>query len=670
MKITLSKRITLLVASIILTVCLGLGLTTLQLSSRALQSELEDSLTLLAQEGSLQIETFLNGKLEVLNEMALWPEIQTMDWNTQKEFLLQHSERLGYFDMAIISLDGIARYTTRADTADLSDRAYIQKALEGQSNVSDVIVNKVADETVITFAVPIMKNNRIIGVLAGAREGTFLNEMTDVMGYGDNGFAYILGQDGTLYAHTNQDYVIDQRNIFSDIEDNGDLKSLGLAVNKLDQKDSGILEYSLMGQDLYAALVPMEDTNWRLVVGADQDEIYSPLNHIQITVLIISLIFIVIGILLALALGQSISKPIIAISHIIERFSKYDLSFDSDNKTLKYLKRQDEIGLITNNLATMQKNLINIVKEVTSNAEQVAASSQELTATSQQSGTASDVVANTIQEIARGAYDQAQDTERGSRHIDELSHLIESNSQYASNLNTSAEQVDTLKDEGFVLLEDLVSRNDETNQAATDIQNIVINSNQSAKKIGAASEMIKSIAEQTNLLALNAAIESARAGEAGRGFSVVADEIRKLAEQSNQFTQEIAQIIDVLTGETEQAVETMSSITTITRSQTQSVSQTQNKFEGIASAIDQMKGIILQITDSSEEMASKRDEIVDMIQNLSAISQENAAGTEEASASVEEQAASLEEIVNASEALANLAEDMRNSISAFTYGEK
>lgn len=665
MKMNLSKRITLLVVSIVLVICLGLGLSSVKLSSDAVEKQLEEALLLLAQEGAGHIEIALESRLGILNEVAHRPEIQEMDWGIQRRLLKQEVERLGYFDMAIVSLDGTARYIQEGNTAQLGEREYVQKAFQGKANVSDVIINKVTNETVVTFAVPIMVNQKVQGVLVGAREGTFLNEITDNLGYGENGFAYILGSDGTMYAHPNREYVINQGNVLEDMEGNGDLKNLGLAISELGFGNTGVIDYEFMGNDQYVALTPMEDTGWIIGIGAYKSDVHDVLNGVVTTILIGSIFYIILGFIMSLLLSRSISRPIVALDSVIQRLSNYDLTSDENSTAHQYLKRQDELGMMANNLHTMRNNLIAIVEKVAFNAEQVAASSEQLTATSEQSAIAAEAVANTIEEISKGAYDQASDTERGSLQIGELSSLIGTNNENVNNLNRSANEVNHLKNQGLDILQELIEKTKASNQAVGEIYTLVTNSNKSADQIGKASQMIRNIADQTNLLALNAAIESARAGEAGRGFAVVADEIRKLAEESTKFTSEIALIIDDLTKETGMAVHTMEEVGTIVTSQTESVDNTQEKLEGIANAVEDMKLIISSVTDSGTEMEVKRNEITGVIHNLSAISEENAAGTEEAAASVEEQTASMEEIANASEALANLAEKMRSDISIF-----
>ncbi len=329
------------------------------------------------------------------------------------------------------------------------------------------------------------------------------------------------------------------------------------------------------------------------------------------------------------------------------------------------VNQNDEFGEISRAVATMRNSMQDIIRNVIGASQQLAASSEELTATSQQSANAADEVAKVIEDIAHGAADQAKETELGVISISDLGDLVMQNKDYIVTLNAATENVNTLKDEGLQILEELVEQTNLSNKSSEEVQRIIMNTNQSAGRISAASEMIKNIADQTNLLALNAAIEAARAGEAGSGFAVVADEIRQLAEQSTQFTTEIMTIINDLTNDTSNAVKTMEEVSKVVTSQSESVGMTNNKFDGIAQAIENMEQVIAKVSDSSDDMANKKEYIINVMEQLSAISEENAAGAEEAAASVEEQTASTEEIAHSSEELARIAEELNQRIEQF-----
>ncbi|HYE11160.1 MAG TPA: methyl-accepting chemotaxis protein [Patescibacteria group bacterium] len=371
--------------------------------------------------------------------------------------------------------------------------------------------------------------------------------------------------------------------------------------------------------------------------------------------------------IILILLEYIILKPIKNMLKIVDRLSNYDLSVIENKESLKYSKRKDEMGTVFRALITMQQSFSIMIKNVSDNSTEVKSSSVELTTISQQILTVSEEVAKTIEEISGGANDQAKDTEQGVAHINELGEIIEKNQQYIDQLNTSVDGVNKFKNEGFDILKELIEKTKISNKVSKEVNEIIIDTNESAEKIVSASQMIKNIAEQTNLLALNAAIEAARAGEAGRGFAVVSDEIRKLAEQSNQFTDEITVVIQNLTSKTEQAVVVVQDMDESIASQTQSVEKTNMKFEGIAQSIEKMKMVIGDLNQSGQEMEHKKDEIIGIIENLSSISEENAAATEEASASVEEQVSSMEGITNASEALVKIAEKMQESIMKFKY---
>ena len=297
----------------------------------------------------------------------------------------------------------------------------------------------------------------------------------------------------------------------------------------------------------------------------------------------------------------------------------------------------------------------------------MASSSEELTATSEQSAMAADEVARAIEDIANGATSQARDTESGVVSVGELGNYINNTLDGIENLYINSSKINTMKDEGLDIIKDLVEKTEQNNIAMGEISKIIAETNDSAEKINIASQMIGSIAEQTNLLALNAAIEAARAGEFGKGFAVVAEEIRHLAVESNLFTAEITNIISELIDKTRTSINTTKQMEEISADQANSVSLTTERFEGITLAIGDMENLINNLRNSGKEMEIRENQMVELLENLSAISEENAAGTQEASASVEEQTAGIAEIANSSDDLAHLAQDMQAIVHKFNY---
>ncbi|MBE6057898.1 methyl-accepting chemotaxis protein, partial [Clostridium sp.] len=487
-----------------------------------------------------------------------------------------------------------------------------------------------------------------------------LDELPSIMQkykIGESGFVFLISKKGELVYHPVKEMIL-KNNM---TKEKGEMGEIGR--NMVAQKQ-GTGVYSYKNNDKYVGYYPIETNGWSVAAVIDQSEFTAKVSAVR-KLLIIS--YALGGIIIAaliILVGKAIVKPIKSLEKYGHKMADLDFTEDISKELVE---KEDEIGLLAKAFQNVSVNLRDFARKTLESAEQVAASSEELTSTSQQTAEAANEITKTIEEMANSAEDQARQTEDGAMSVNVLGETITQNQQMMGSLNKAIEKVDILKNEGVTTLKELVEKTMDSEKISKEVYKVIIDSNKSAEKIENASEMIKSIASQTNLLALNAAIEAARAGESGKGFAVVADEIRKLAEQSNAFTDEISLVINELAVQTEKAVESMEVVSNNTKEQTKSVENTNKKFEGISIAIDKMQKVVQTLNESGKDMEDKKNDIITVIDNLSAISQENAAGTEETVAAVEEQTASISELANASESLAKLAEDMQVNISRFKY---
>lgn len=401
-----------------------------------------------------------------------------------------------------------------------------------------------------------------------------------------------------------------------------------------------------------------------LNVGISIEDTLSAINKsIKSIALIAGISFTVIAALLIIIIG-SVVRTITLTKICLTSIASGDFSIDVP---VKLLKRKDEFKEVAGAVYEMKTSVGKMIKDVSVSSGHVLSSSEKLKETSRHTSYSAEQIANTITEIAKGAHDQANDTELGANHMNNFGELIEQEQENLRNLSESVGEINSLKNEGLKVLKDLIVKTDANNKAIQEVQEIIINTNESAGRIKTASQMIGDIAEQTNLLALNAAIEAARAGEAGRGFAVVSEEIRKLADQSNQSVIEIDSVIKDLTSKSTHAVDTTSEVRKAVELQVESVKTTNLKFEGIAVSVDNMKQVMADLARSGQDMSHQKNEIVGILDNLSAVAEENAAGTEEVSASVNEQTEAIELLSNNSDELSVLAETLRNSIGQFKF---
>lgn len=658
---SLKTKLILYFGVLVLILSISLGYASLRESRLALTESVENGLNLLSDESAKALESRVGIQKRTIEVVSMDQGVKSMDWEIQKSVIKPYVESTGFMDIGVVGLDGVAKYTD-GSTADLGDRDYVKKALGGDVVVSDVIISRVTGEPVIMYAAPIKSGDSVVGALVGRRDGNVLSEITDDIGYGENGYAYMINSEGTMVAHPNRENVTEQVNLIAESESDSSLKSAAEMFKRIVSDETGIGKYSLNGKEMYASFAKVKGTDWSLVITAEEDEVMAAVPKMQSKIFYIAVSILVISIAIVYIIGNMIAKPILAGVLHTEKIASLDISEDVP---AVYMQNKDEIGRLARALQTMTENLRDIVSEISQSSEQVSSSSEELTATAQQSANAAGEVSKTIEDIARGASDQAKSTEEGSEKAILLGKAIEMDEEYLEGLNKSAEKIIEVVESGLGEMEVLGAKTEESNNAAGEIYGIIVKTNESAEKIGEASEVISSIADQTNLLALNAAIEAARAGEMGKGFAVVAEEIRKLAEQSSESTGEIKKIVSELQENSQNAVSTMEAVGGIVREQTESVERSRENYRLISEAMEKTGDSISKLNGSSIEMGNMKEDILETLESLSAIAEENSASTEEATASIQEQTASVEEIADASEGLSKLAVELGDVISKF-----
>jgi len=638
-----------------------ISITALSSSKNALTTESEKSLLSLAREGSKLTVSRMETQKSTLAMLALSEEIQGMKWESQQPYLKEYVKETNFLDIAVVNMDGVANYSD-GSISDLSDREYIKKALKGEANISDVIISKVTKEPVIMVATPISKDGKVVGALIGRRDGNTLSEIVKDTGYGKNGYAYIINGSGTVIAHKDKDKVLTQYSPIEEAKKDKSLISVSNLFVKMTNEKNGISAYKYNKKDLYAGYADIEGTDWIFVITADKNEVLAAVPVLQYKIILVVIIILLFCSLLTYVIGNSISKPIIKTVRHAEKIAKLDISCNVEQK---YLNKKDEIGVLSRALQSITDSIRGVVGDISKSSEQLAAASEELSATSLQSASSSEEVSTAIEEIAKGASEQAKHTEDGSNKANVLGVVIEKDQDYLKSLNIATDKVAEVLNEGLKEIEYLSKKTEENNKASKEIHEVILKTDESSSRIGQASNVIASIADQTNLLALNAAIEAARAGDAGRGFAVVAVEIKRLAEQSAASTKDIDKMVKDLQKNSQDAVKTITEMSTIIKEQSDSVINNKNSYLTIEEAIKEAEKEVGLLNVSGKEMDKMKDEILGSLQNLSIIAEENSAATQQVTASMVEQTSSVEEIAKSSEDLASLAQDLQIIIKKF-----
>lgn len=374
---------------------------------------------------------------------------------------------------------------------------------------------------------------------------------------------------------------------------------------------------------------------------------------------IIGIIVFVAGIIIATLLSRAIHKPLQKLIESSERIAQGDLSQSA------LLKSRDEFSKLSQSFEQMRLNLSQLIQQINHTSEQIAASSEELTASAEETGKATDQITNAMQEVANetdkqvavsiGSSQSASEVSTGMNHaamaIQSVTDLSNHAKDYVGSGNNTVQQA-------LVQMDTIRSKVD----SSSDIINRL---GKKLKEIDKINTVITGIANQTNLLALNASIESARAGEHGKGFSVVAEEVKKLAEQSSQSANQIRELIKQIQMESDNAIHSMSEGTSAVKDGITTTSQAGTAFRDISDIIEKIFEQTQDVSAVIEQVNASTDNMVEVMNEINQGSEESAANAKNVAQAAEEQNASMQEIFTSAEALSNMAIDLQKSVRQF-----
>ena len=422
---------------------------------------------------------------------------------------------------------------------------------------------------------------------------------------------------------------------------------------------------SVMGEDHYAAYQPLKDTSGKtigmLFVGVSVEEMNDML--IELIFLSTALAIVVIIILCGLASNFLIGKMFGQLDEVVgtmKKISGGNLRIDDLE-----IKSNDELGVLAESVNDMKIRLRNLLTKIAECSERVAASSEELTAGTQQTSDSINVVAQNMEVLTSGTVEQ-----------EEMIHTIEDRiKDMNERMNDLHERAKDMEKIAADSANNASLGKEKVDAAITVMKNIAEQVSNSAKvigelgkrsdEIGRIAETIAGIAGQTNLLALNAAIEAARAGEHGRGFSVVAEEVRKLAEQSSEATENISKLISVIQADTTSAVESIEQSNKSVKEGTQSVAETGEAFSGIETQATKLNTNVSRSLENIVAVDTSNKEILSTVGRVREIAIRSSDNANSVSATTQEQSATMQEITDASRTLAELANDIQGEVAQF-----
>jgi len=576
-------------------------------------------------------------------------------WGQQEETFVEYVEREEYFD-SMYAIDTNGDFVGTAGTGSFADMEFFKKTIETKEmQISTAFTDPNTGEKVLAINRPVLLNDEIQVIFGGTVKLSYLKKLTSDMNINGEGYAWIIDDENRLIVH-------DDDSMLGTTLDFSQYPGLEEIANKMVAQESGIGYYNNNGDNMEVAYAPIEGQDWSLAVAASEAALMEPMANMRRGIMIAVIITILAGIIISYFVSNSITRPLINLSNIAKEVANGNLDVEIDTSGDN---KKGEIGILKSSIKDMVANLSQMINQIREVSDQMASSSEELSSAGEQVSETAEQVGTAIENVASGAEEQSAQVEETADNVKELINEIENVDNNSNQMAEVADDVMEVIEKGDKAVDNSIVEINEVKRSTEEISKIINKLGVNSREIGDIVELINGIAAQTNLLALNAAIEAARAGESGRGFSVVADEIRELAEDSASATEDIAKLIKEIQKEVNKAVDKIEDNSDKVNSAVTTINNTGDLFDDIENNSNQLKDLIDKIAVYAKEMAKKSGNVEDAVNDIASVSQEFAGSSEEVAASSEEQIAATEDIVDRAKELAEVSDKLIATVEQF-----
>ncbi|CAM5229589.1 methyl-accepting chemotaxis protein [Bacillus safensis] len=527
---------------------------------------------------------------------------------------------------------------------DPTTRDWYQQAMQdekGEPVVTNPYISATTNGMVVTIAQRLKDGSGAIGIDIDVQD--IVDKIKEIK-IGREGYPIIANKSKQIVAHPEEK---------SGSEVTGNISSI------LYSGKEGTSTYENKGEQKRIVFVTNDLTGWKIagtMFVSETEEAAQPVWNSAIILLISSFIL---GGVAIFFIVRSITIGLRRLVDFSEKVSEGDLT-----ETLE-TKSKDEIGDLTRSFSKMSESLRDVIRAVQQSVDNVASASEELTASASQTSQATEHITMSIEQFSNGNEAQNEKVESSTNQLVAMNEGLQDMSQTSSEVAAVSIQSTEAAGQGGRIVESTASQMKHIDTSVQEAEQVMKELEYKSKDITSILNVINGIADQTNLLALNAAIEAARAGESGRGFSVVAEEVRKLAVQSADSAKEIEKLIQEIVLEIAKSQDMFKAVNREVNAGLGMTEEAKESFQHIYEAAEGMSKKLSQLNDTAIDLSSGSKLVSQAMQEMRQVSRESAANIQDIAASAEEQLASMEEITSSSVTLANMAEELKELTSQF-----